>query len=210
MLSLTALHRDIDLIDTVFISHLHGDHTFGLPFLIINKWMKSEQERMRNPLTILGPNGIEPYVKKITEYAFTTANPCYEWLEQNITFSTIQSDVAIPFKNLKLSCFGLRHVIKSYGFLLENGHETVFSFIADTTWCRQVEKILERRPQIVFIDMNGGDPNVHTSLEEVIEKGLPITQGKTTYYGMHLAEEFEHHGAHIQCGKQGEEVIIQY
>ena len=165
---------------------------------------------MRTPLTILGPNGIEPYVKKITEYAFTTANPCYEWLKQNITFSTIQSNVAMPFENLKLSCFGLRHVIKSYGFFLENRHEMVFSYIADTTWCRQVEKILERRPQIVFIDMNGGESNVHISPEEVIEKGLPITQGKTTYYGMHLAEEFGHLGAHIQCGKQGEEIIIQY
>jgi len=210
MLSLKTLDQDIDLIDTIFISHLHGDHTFGLPFLIINKWMKSGQERMRTPLTILGPNGIEPYVKKITEYAFTTANPCYEWLEQNVTFSTIRSDVAMPFKNLKLSCFGLRHVIKSYGFFLENRHETVFSYIADTTWCRQVEKILERRPQIVFIDMNGGDSNYHISPEEVIEKGLPITQGETTYYGMHLAEEFGHHGAHIQCGKQGEEIVIQY
>ncbi len=210
MLSLKTLDVDINLIDTIFISHLHGDHTFGLPFLIINRWMKSEQKKMHTPLTILGPNGIERYVKKITEDAFTTANPCYKWLEQNITYSTIQPDVAMTLENLKLSCFGLRHVIESYGFLLENRDETIFSYIADTTWCRQVEKILERRPKIVFIDMNGGNSNVHISLKEVIEKGLPITQGKTTYYGMHLAEEFEHRGSHILCGKQGEEIVIRY
>ncbi|MFQ5484318.1 MAG: MBL fold metallo-hydrolase, partial [Desulfobacterales bacterium] len=104
MLSLKTLDLDINLIDTIFISHLHGDHTFGLPFFIINRWIKSEQKQIATPLTILGPNGIEPYVKKITEDAFTTANPCYKWLEQNISYGTIRRDVTMTLKNLKFSC----------------------------------------------------------------------------------------------------------
>ena len=60
------------------------------------------------------------------------------------------------------------------------------------------------------MDMNGGNPNVHTSLDEVIKKGLPLTKGETIYYGTHLAEEFDHPDEHIQCAKQGEEIMIQY
>ncbi len=210
MLSLNTVNFDLDAIEAVFISHLHGDHTFGLPFLIINKWVKSLENGTGAPLVILGPPGIESHAKKITEYAFTKAHPCYRWLEQNIVFNTIRTDVATPLNSLSLTCFELKHIVETYGFSIENHRETVFSYIADTSWCRQVERILAKTPRVVIMDMNGGEPTVHISLDQVIEKGLPLTRGKTIYYGMHLADEFERRGAHVQCGKQGEEIIIEH
>jgi hypothetical protein len=60
------------------------------------------------------------------------------------------------------------------------------------------------------MDMNGGDRNVHISLHEVREKGIPLTGSETVYYGIHLADEFEHADEPIKCAKQGEEIIIQY
>jgi ribonuclease BN (tRNA processing enzyme) len=41
-------------IDTVFISHLHGDHFAGLPFLLLQQQFVGRRER---PLTIAGPPG---------------------------------------------------------------------------------------------------------------------------------------------------------
>ncbi len=210
MPSLHTVRVDVDDIEAVFISHLHGDHTFGLPFLIINKWMKSLTGAAGSPLVILGPSGIESYVEKITEYAFTKAHPCYQWLEQNILFDTIRTDGAIPLKTLSLTCFKLKHIVETFGFSIENHHDTIFSYIADTSWCNQVERILARTPKVIIMDMNGGEPRVHISLDQVIEKGLPLTKDKSVYYGMHLADEFEDHGPNIQCGRQGAEIVIPY
>jgi ribonuclease BN (tRNA processing enzyme) len=42
-------------IDTVFISHLHGDHFAGLPFLLLQQHFVGHRDR---PLTIAGPSGI--------------------------------------------------------------------------------------------------------------------------------------------------------
>jgi ribonuclease BN (tRNA processing enzyme) len=42
-------------IDTVFISHLHGDHFAGLPFLLLQQHFVGHRDR---PLTIAGPPGI--------------------------------------------------------------------------------------------------------------------------------------------------------
>lgn len=210
MLSLKTVGFDVEAVEAVFISHLHGDHTFGLPFLIINKWVKSLEGGTGAPLAVLGPKGIEPYVKTLTECAFTKAHPCYEWLEKNVEFDTIRTDAANPLNALSLTCFRLKHIVETYGFSIENHHETIFSYIADTSWCNQVERILARTPRVIIMDMNGGEPHVHISLDQVIEKGLPLTKDKSIYYGMHLSDEFENDGPNIRCGKQGEEIVIRF
>lgn len=210
MVSLQKLHIDFEKINTIFISHLHGDHTFGLPFLIINKWMKSLQEMTKSPLTILGPQGIEQYVRKITEAAFRTSHPCYAWLEKNILFKIINNNFEMTLNNLSISCFDVQHLVETYGLLLAMNNENIFAYVADTKWCHQVEQILKRKPKIILMDMNGGERNVHISLNEVIEKGVPMTGSDTVYYGTHLAEEFDTTYANIKCAKPGEEIMIQY
>jgi ribonuclease BN (tRNA processing enzyme) len=55
--SLVAMRRfgvDPGTIDTVFLSHLHGDHYAGVPFLLLEAEFISQRVR---PLTIVGPPG---------------------------------------------------------------------------------------------------------------------------------------------------------
>jgi len=61
--SLTALKQlrlDPGEVTTVFVSHLHGDHFGGLPFLILD----GQFSRRTTPLTIAGPPGI---TKRLTD-----------------------------------------------------------------------------------------------------------------------------------------------
>ena len=46
-------------IEKIFISHLHGDHIFGLPGLLSSRSFQGGNE----PLTIYGPVGIKEFVK---------------------------------------------------------------------------------------------------------------------------------------------------
>ena len=43
-------------VDSVFITHLHGDHFGGLPWLLIDAQYVSKRNR---PLVVTGPPGIE-------------------------------------------------------------------------------------------------------------------------------------------------------
>src|SRR3546814_7917927 len=50
--------ENFDLIDNIFLTHNHSDHTLGLPVMIATFW---EYQR-RHPVTILGPRGNEALV----------------------------------------------------------------------------------------------------------------------------------------------------
>ena len=74
--SLTALRRcglEPGEVAAVFVSHLHGDHFAGLPFLILD----GQFSRRTEPLTVVGPAGIATRLPEAMECLFpgsSTAN----------------------------------------------------------------------------------------------------------------------------------------
>ncbi len=68
--SLVALKRfsvDPNSLDAILISHLHGDHFGGLPFLLLDAQFVS---RRRRPLLIAGPPGLERRLAEAQECFF--------------------------------------------------------------------------------------------------------------------------------------------
>jgi ribonuclease BN (tRNA processing enzyme) len=49
-------------VDAVFVSHLHGDHFAGLPFLFLAWLYESPRDR---PVTVVGPRGTEQRVREL-------------------------------------------------------------------------------------------------------------------------------------------------
>lgn len=61
-------------IHTILVSHLHGDHIFGLPGFLTSQQM---MDRI-NPLTIIGPPGIRLYYEQIRSISgFDIQYPLY-------------------------------------------------------------------------------------------------------------------------------------
>ena len=64
--ALWAISRDPSLLDAIYISHLHADHSFGLPALLL--WMR-EEGRTR-PLTVIGGPGLDAWLPKLLELGY--------------------------------------------------------------------------------------------------------------------------------------------
>jgi ribonuclease BN (tRNA processing enzyme) len=67
MISLRRFSVDPNRIETIFISHLHGDHFGGLPFFILDAQLYSRRE---TPLTIAGPPGLGARLDQAMELLF--------------------------------------------------------------------------------------------------------------------------------------------
>ena len=68
--SLIAMKRfgvDPSLVDTIVLSHLHGDHFGGVPFFIMDAHYVSHR---RKPLIVAGPPGLEARIFEAMEVLF--------------------------------------------------------------------------------------------------------------------------------------------
>ncbi|APZ48727.1 ribonuclease Z [Jeotgalibaca sp. PTS2502] len=96
-------------VNKIFITHLHGDHIFGLPGFLSSRAFQGGD----TPLTIYGPKGIKDFV-------LTSLRVSQSHLRYPIFFHEIEEDgVVFEDKTFKVTCAKLAHGIPSYGFRIE-------------------------------------------------------------------------------------------
>lgn len=117
-------------IDAVVISHLHGDHFGGIPYLLLEGKYASQRTR---PLILIGPPGLQQRVE-------TAAEALYPGMIGKKSSFPLEYRQLDPKKSLQvnsatITCFqvkhgGSRHV---YGLRVEVSGKVV-SYTGDTEW----------------------------------------------------------------------------
>lgn len=92
-------------INKIFITHLHGDHIFGLPGLLSSRSFQGGNTE----LTIFGPSGIKEYVE-------TSLKVSSSHLTYPITFVEVNEGVVMEDNEFKVLAKKLDHGIDSYGY----------------------------------------------------------------------------------------------
>ena len=129
--SMVALHRegiDPDSLDAIIISHLHGDHFGGVPFLILYLQFKAERDR---PLTIAGPPGVGERVAEATRVFFGGAKGPWRF---EINIVEITPGRIHEVAGLAVEAFPVVHGnVTSQALRLDDGAR-VLAFSGDTSW----------------------------------------------------------------------------
>ncbi|MDP0561804.1 MAG: ribonuclease Z [Candidatus Endonucleobacter sp. (ex Gigantidas childressi)] len=91
----------------IFITHIHGDHIFGLPGLLTSASMQGRTE----PLTICGPEGVESFVR----HSLISAD--VHKLSFQLTFARSDfTNFAYQNRELSITSHPLSHRVPSYGY----------------------------------------------------------------------------------------------
>lgn len=96
-------------IEKIFITHLHGDHIFGLPGLLSSRSFQGGEE----PLTIYGPVGIKNYVEtslKVSETRLSYPLEFVEIKQDGEIFKDETFQVVARRMDHKIACYGYRIV----------------------------------------------------------------------------------------------------
>lgn len=97
-------------ITKIFITHLHGDHIYGLPGLLSSRSFQSGENQ---PLSIYGPVGIKEFVESTLRISQTN-------LTYPLTIEEITDDGTLfETKEMMVETKKLQHGIASYGYCIK-------------------------------------------------------------------------------------------
>lgn len=92
-------------LDAIFLTHMHGDHIFGLPGLLATLSMQHRD----NTLYIYGPRGIKDFVNSSLRLSVTRL--CYE-----LKITEIEPGVVRQADGYKVLCLPLDHQVPDFGY----------------------------------------------------------------------------------------------
>jgi ribonuclease BN (tRNA processing enzyme) len=128
--ALNARGIDWNTIDAVILSHLHGDHFGGIPFLLLQGQFLNPRER---PLLIAGPPGSTERITALIEACFPRASN-NKW---RFPWSVMEIPVGVPSDVLGLNVVTAEVIhfsgAPSTALRISDGTQ-IFSYSGDTQW----------------------------------------------------------------------------
>ncbi len=127
----------------IFITHMHGDHIFGLLGLLTSRSINN----CNNSLEIYGSKGIKKYIYMSLKYTNSYIN---------FPLNIFEINEGELFNNgvYKVDCFLLNHSIECYGYKIKkcdkNGHLNVKKLISENIYPSHIYKYLKLGKKIYF------------------------------------------------------------
>ena len=101
-------HLSIYKLKNIFISHIHGDHVYGLFGLITSRML----DKCEAPLKIYAPKGVKEMVESVVDTS-------YEHLGYELEFIEIYGGFEEEFENFNLKALPLIHSVESLAFYIQ-------------------------------------------------------------------------------------------
>lgn len=119
-------------IDIILISHLHGDHYGGLPFLILEYLWESQR---RKPLKIAGPPHLEERTWRLFNTMFPFSSGDVERVRRNLEFVELEPSRKARLGNVEVESLRVPHMKRDLCLALKVkiGGKTI-AFSGDTGW----------------------------------------------------------------------------
>ena len=131
--SLPALKRlgiAREAIDLILITHFHGDHFAGLPFVLLD----AQFSRRTRPLTIAGPKGIETRLREVMEALFEHSSKTKPRFDLSVV--ALEPEQGRTFGEVKVTPYPVVHGESGGPFLAYRieAEGRVIAYSADTEW----------------------------------------------------------------------------
>lgn len=161
---LKQLNIPLEEIEVLFLTHHHGDHFMGVPFLFLEYVYMTKREK---DLCIVGPPGVQEWIDDF-------ANRCYPDITRDAGYRRIYVD-AHPGKELRASDISFMsmpmcHVtdqMEALGYRAEIDGK-VIAYTGDTTHCEEIYR-LAQGADVLVVDCTyvAGSGPEHMGLDDV-------------------------------------------
>ncbi|KGD84676.1 ribonuclease Z [Pantoea sp. BS_4] len=95
-------------LDKIFITHLHGDHIFGLPGLLTSRSMAG----LTTPMTVYGPAGLKAFVE-------TALSLSSSYTDYPLEIVEIAAGEVLDDGEFRVTAWPMNHTIACFGYRIE-------------------------------------------------------------------------------------------
>ncbi|MCE5256283.1 MAG: MBL fold metallo-hydrolase [Spirochaetaceae bacterium] len=177
-------------IDSIILTHYHGDHFFGMPFMLFHYFTHKEEVQGRQ-IMVAGPAGLHEKLREVLALAIAPDHPYVEWSLQLPLLSEIGAGSRLTWPDGTWMSFRRSaHSVETYSIIAgeqARGEKPLFVSSSDTRWDSVLEQLAGMQPKMFLCDCNGeGTGGVHMSPAEVAVHLLPLLTPGTTTVATHL------------------------
>lgn len=138
LIAMKQLGIDRNAIDTILITHFHGDHFGGIPYFILDSQFFAKRT---SPLTIVGPEGLQVAYERTLEAAFQGSSGTKQKFDLHLTEITPGEPLHIG--GLEVTAARVRHGRPGGPFLAYriNIDGRTIAYTGDTEWLDELVPI---------------------------------------------------------------------
>ena len=171
-------------IDTVFISHIHGDHCFGFPFFFFNWLYAGEADshyEKGSILEIIGPAGLREHLLTLLRLAIPPEHQYIRDFSERVKlFEVDEGDIIAVQGNIWFSFMRTKHSLPTLSLIAGAAidlpmspaqalREALFAYSSDTAMFEGIHTLLESGAKLILCDTNGEkESDVHMSPAQLI------------------------------------------
>ncbi|UCF66654.1 MAG: MBL fold metallo-hydrolase [Acidobacteriota bacterium] len=165
----TALHglrrKNIALesIDGVVLTHFHGDHYLGLPFLLLHANFVEHRER---PFVIAGPPGVEARCRSLIELA-------YEDVDYSFEIQFIEASAPLSLHGFEITPMPVTHSAESTGYRIEGPAKRTIAVSGDAILDDRLWKLIDG-VELSIIELGlleqRDPPLAHIAVDELLDQ----------------------------------------
>lgn len=135
-----AFHQKMQSISLICISHLHGDHFFGLPGLLSTMHLCGRTE----PVDIVAPKGLKEILDRMFEYS--NSEPDFEIRIHELEGET--TEMVFENKRCRVTAFPLLHSVPTWGYSIDevprgNNPQRRYVYCSDTAYTESILPMIE-------------------------------------------------------------------
>lgn len=167
LIRLKQMNISPEEIDAIVITHFHGDHYGGIPFLVISNKFEYKREKK---LAIYGPEGVKDKVYNLQDALYPGTSELLD--EMNITVSAYTHEFLEILPDVSVRGLPVTHAAPSnpHGVQVKLG-DKLFGFSGDTEWDDNIPELADQT-DLFIIECNNlkTDSPGHIGYQTINEK----------------------------------------
>ncbi len=154
-----------DRVDYIFLTHYHGDHTAGIPYINLDLLVNPDIPKRNKSLTIIGKYKVKETIETLAiAMGYNKNNPLVSYHNLDEGDITLPSNIAVDYLSMK-------HREESIGFKFFMDDKTI-GISGDTKWSDDYARLAEGCDLFITecSQVDADDETPHISFEEIINR----------------------------------------